>query len=65
MLHDAVLYQRGISTDIDKSFPSSYFLNCDHKTTLLDHILENSQNNAHMTVLFISSNTDYSSLEEF
>lgn len=48
MLHDAVSYQRSISTDIYKSFPSSYFLNCDHKSKRLDHILENSQKNDHM-----------------
>lgn len=44
-----------------KPFSSSYFQNAGYKTTLglLENFLESSQNNALLTILFISSNVAY------
>lgn len=48
------------------SFTSGYFQNVSHKTTFIEHFLENSLNNAHMTIFSISYsyNVAYNSYEE-
>lgn len=44
-------------------FCNAYFQNCGLKTKFLEHFLENSLNNAHITILFTFSNVAFNGFE--